>query len=102
MKTWKFIILAPLVFIGVIYWGDGAIIQWILGLFPPSAHDWLPILKIILWICAFLWTLPIAALITFIILGIVGLLIPKKKTSFDKRFGNSRNPMFGSNARFLK
>jgi hypothetical protein len=62
MKTIISIIVGILGAIGVFYL-DSLLINWILRQFPGSVSEWLGIIKIILWILAFAWTVGIAIVI---------------------------------------
>ena len=74
MKSVISIIVGILVFIGI-FCIDGAIIKYILDLFPRSAADWLPLLKVILWICAIIWTTGLAIILSMLAGALVRIFL---------------------------
>ena len=75
--------LGVLIFIGLfitlIIEVGSFVVNLIVSLIPISMHDWIPLIKVVLWILTFSFNIGISALITYIVLLILLALLGGKK-----------------------
>ena len=58
---------------------DGQLITWVLTQFPASAHEWLGVIKVALWIFTFSVTFGLSLLFAWTIGGFVFIFLDSKK-----------------------
>ena len=80
MKTLITVVITLSFLAFVFFKVDPGIVNWFVNALPPSAHDWLPILRIIGWIIVVMFTGGITVGISILL----GLLIYDLLSSFSK------------------
>ena len=66
------------------FWVDAQLINWALTQFPPSAHEWLGVIKLVLWFVTFGVTFTLSAYLGIIVGGVLA-------TIFEVNEGVQRN-----------
>jgi hypothetical protein len=77
MKTIIPILIGILTFFLLLIYGDGWIISEVVKTIPARAVEWVPMIRLGLWILAVCFTTGIAIVISFFVGGIVKILMDK-------------------------
>jgi hypothetical protein len=68
-------ILVAVVLFAIIYYGGSAAVEFVAQAFPPSAADWLPLIKIIAWVVYILLFGGLCTWVAVLIGGLIGIVI---------------------------
>lgn len=84
MKKLLSFIISLIVFISLIWFVDGWFVNLVVNAFPPSAADWLTLIRVVTWIVVLWATFGIAIFISSIVWMVVTILFHLKSKNVEQ------------------